>query len=147
PLLLVKDFTNSITMLYGAYGVTNAAVPVMALPAGPVNIAQTVPVASQVIVTNVNMDSVTNITVATAVPGPAKEKESAAEKKLLGRIGVLDSLIEKVGMKYEILKNIYRNTYITNSDFLREIDSDIGNFEESLSDEQENLSNDIFLKE
>jgi hypothetical protein len=134
-------------MLYGAYGVTNAAVPVMALPAGPVNIAQTVPVASQVIVTNVNMDSVTNITVATAVPGPAKEKESAAEKKLLGRIGVLDSLIEKVGMKYEILKNIYRNTYITNSDFLREIDSDIGNFEESLSDEQENLSNDIFLKE
>jgi hypothetical protein len=50
-------------------------------------------------------------------------------------------------MKYEILKNIYRNTYITNSDFLREIDSDIGNFEESLSDEQENLSNDIFLKE
>lgn len=155
PLLLVKDFTNSITMLYGIYSGTNAAAPAVALPSGPANIAA-VPVVSPVIVTNVNMDSVTNVftnavtnfTSAPAVSGPAKEKESAAEKKLLGQIGVLDGLIEKVGMKYEILKEVYRNTYVTNSAFLREIDSDISNFEENLSDEQESLSNDIiFLKE
>lgn len=82
----------------------------------------------------------TNAATTYVTPNPAI---SAEEKTILNEIKGLDNLIDKISIKYEILKGIYRNTYITNSSFLSDLDDDIKYFEERLKGEEESLTNDM----
>jgi|GEM_PF-2329802 len=159
PLKLSRGVTNSITLLYGVYGPfsrskasvsESSAMPVSNTvePVAPAAIKTPEVQVSTVVITNVitntQLNSMTNVVTnyINAVTNTT-HTVSSSEAKLLNEIGSLDGIIDKVSIKYEILMGIFKNTFITNSTFLKDIDSDIKHFEEKLSDEEESLSNDM----
>ncbi len=95
-----------------------------------------------VIITNY----VTNYTGAAATGTNAVSRPvTAGERLILKEINDLDSLINSVNNKYEILMGIYKNNYATNNTFIKDTDGDIEKFEEELSVEEESLTNESMI--
>ncbi len=103
-----------------------------------VNIVQTNNVTNET-VTKVNE---TNNAIKTAVK--KENVVSPEEQKLLDEISDLDKLIKEIDGKYELLMEVYRNSYQTNQN-TKSFDLDLENYKARLSEEEAVLSNEIKL--
>lgn len=74
---------------------------------------------------------------------PETKKEiSTREKKLMIEINKLDSLINEVTRKYQVLMGIYKGLFSKDSGLLDNLDSDIQNYENKMKEAEESLSDD-----
>lgn len=72
-----------------------------------------------------------------------KKDISIREKKLMMEINRLDSLINEVTRRYQVLMGIYKGLFSKDSKFLDNLDSDIQNYENKMKEVEEDLSDEM----
>lgn len=131
PVIITPAVTNIPAPLTNAVVVvpppeTNAVQPVMT------NLPPVTPVVQ-----------VTNVVLASTNQAPTNRtlySASDRERKILSEIEELNTLIEQINNRYQVLMGVYRNSLATNTAYLQELEYEIIYFENKLKQQEESLA-------